>query len=135
SELTDLTVDSGTFNASTFAIGQSVAGGILTVNARAVFKIGGTSTLPVFDSYVFDAASTVEYNGTGTQPIAAVNYGSLASSSTGARILPSGTTVGVAGAFIPGSNPYTIAGSAIDFNGGGSQTIPAFNYNNLASSL
>ena len=101
----------------------------------ALLRIGGASTLPLFDVNDLDAASTVEYYGTGTQPIAAVNYGNLTSSSTGSRVLASGTPIGIAGAFAPGSNAYTIAGSTIDFNGDGSQTIPAFNYNNLASSL
>jgi hypothetical protein len=43
-------------------------------------------------------------------------------------------TIGIAGTFTPGTNVYTITGSTIDFNGSGSQTIPAFGYNNLTSS-
>src|SRR5262249_19754589 len=47
-------------------------------------------------------------------------------------------TIGVAGVFNPiatfaGGN-YVITNSTIDFNGSGSQTIPAFNYFNLTSS-
>ena len=34
----------------------------------------------------------------------------------------------------PGTNVYAIAGSTVDFNGSGAQTIPAFAYNNLTSS-
>src|SRR5207249_11694020 len=43
-------------------------------------------------------------------------------------------SVGIAGAFTPGGNTYTITGSTIDVNGAGAQTIPTFNYNNLTSS-
>src|SRR4029078_3612275 len=78
--------------------------------------------------------STINFNGTGAQTIPAFNYNNLTSSSTGARTLPNGGTVGVAGIFTPGTNAYTITGSTVDFNSAGAQTIPAFNYNNLTSS-
>ena len=42
--------------------------------------------------------------------------------------------IGIAAVFTPGSNSYTVTGSTVDFNGSGSQTIPAFSYNNLTSS-
>src|SRR5207253_2287421 len=78
--------------------------------------------------------STVNYSGTGAQTVVAQNYGNLTSSSTGARTLASSGTIGIAATFTPGTNSYTITGSTIDFNGTGAQTIPAFNYNNLAIS-
>ena len=45
--------------------------------------------------------STVNYAGSGTQTIAAANYGNLTSSGTGARTLASGGTIGIAGTFTP----------------------------------
>ena len=78
--------------------------------------------------------NTVDFNGTGSQTIPAFNYNNLTSSSTGARTLANGGSIGVAGTFAPGTNVYTITGSTINFNGAGPQTIPAFNYNNLTSS-
>ena len=39
--------------------------------------------------------------------------------------------IGIAGTFTPGAGTYTITGSAIDFNGAGAQTIPAFAFNNI----
>ena len=90
-----------------------------------------------FSINTLDAAgsiNTIIYNGTGVQTIPAFNYYHLTSSSTGTRILVSTGTIGVAGTFTPGTNSYTIAGSTINFNGTGAQTVPAFNYNNLVSS-
>jgi CSLREA domain-containing protein len=78
--------------------------------------------------------STINFNGSGAQTIPAFNYNNLTSSNTGARTLANAGTVGVAGAFTPGTNTYTITGSTVDYNGGGAQTISAFNYNNLTSS-
>ncbi|MFA4864674.1 MAG: hypothetical protein WC605_13010, partial [Bacteroidales bacterium] len=77
---------------------------------------------------------TVEWFAAVAQTIPALNYNNLTSSSSGARTLASSGTIGVAGTFTPGTNAYTITGSTVDFNGSGSQTIPAFNYNNLTSS-
>jgi hypothetical protein len=78
--------------------------------------------------------STINFNGTAAQTIPAFNYNNLTSSSTGGRTLANTGTVGVAGAFTPGTNVFTITGSTIDYNGGGAQTVSAFNYNNLTSS-
>ena len=78
--------------------------------------------------------STVDFNGSGAQTIPAFAYNNLTSSSTGSRTLASSGTVGVAGAFTPGTNAYTVTGSTVNFNGSGAQTIPAFAYNNLTSS-
>src|SRR5262249_11138763 len=103
-------------------------------NGGGTLRIGGASTLPVFATYAFDPAGTVEYYGAAAQTITAVNYGSLVSSSTGARALPSGGTIGIAGTFVPGANAYTTTGSTINYNGAGLQTIAGFNYNNLTSS-
>ena len=135
SGLTDLTITSGTFDVGNFSvITNGVTAGPLTIGSGSTLRIGGTATVPNFGSYVFDPASTVEFYGPGTQTIPARNFGNLVSSSTGARVLASSGTIGIAGTFSPGSNVYTNAGSTINYNGAGDQTITAFNYNNLTSS-
>ncbi len=96
--------------------------------------IGVAGTLTVGTNTYTVTGSTLDYNGSGAQTVIAFNYNNLTSSSTGIRTLASSGTIGIAGAFSPGTNAYTITGSTINFNGTGTQTIPAFNYNNLTSS-
>jgi Calx-beta domain-containing protein len=97
-----------------------------TIGIAGVFTPGG-------NAYTI-TGNTINFNGAGAQTIPAFNYNNLTSSNAGARTLANAGTIGVAGAFTPGGNTYTITGSTIDFNGAGPQTIPAFNYNNLTSS-
>ncbi len=134
STVSKLSIVSGTLDIGGLSIAQDAAGGAQAISAGGTLKIGGTSTLPTFSSYNFNPASTVEYGGNGSQTIAARNYGNLASSSTGARVLASSGVIGVAGTFTPGSNSYTVTGSTISYNGAGMQTIAAFSYNHLSSS-
>ena len=91
--------------------------------------MAGTFT-PGTNAYTI-TGSTVNFNGAGAQTIPAFAYNNLTSSSTGARTLASSGTIGVAGAFTPGTNVYTVTGSTVSFNGSGAQTIPAFTFNNL----
>ena len=131
----NLTVNAGVFDLGAFTANRTAAGGTLTVANGSTLKIGGSNSLPAnYATHALGASGTVEYNGAGAQTITGTNYGNLTSSSTGGRTLPSGQTVGVAGAFTPGTNAYTVAGSTVNFNGSGGQTIPAFAYNNLTSS-
>jgi CSLREA domain-containing protein len=88
---------------------------------------------PGSNTYII-TGSTINFNGAGAQNIPAFNYNNLISSNTGARTLPNGGTVGIAGGFNPGTNVFTNTGSTIDYNGSIPQTITAFNYNNLTSS-
>lgn len=134
SGLTSLNISGGTLEAGSFTIVTNGSAGTLSVGAGATLKIGGANTLPTFGANSFDPAGTVEYNGASGQAIAARNYGNLTSSSSGARTLPASATVGIAGTFTPGGNSYTITSSTVDFNGAGSQTVAAFNYNHLTSS-
>ena len=106
--------------------------GARTLASSGTVGVAGTFT-PGTNTYTV-TGSTVDFNGSGAQTIPAFAYNNLTSSSTGARTLPSGQTVSVAGAFTPGTNAYTVTGSTVDFNGAGAQTIPAFGYNNLTSS-
>ncbi|MEW5797471.1 MAG: fibronectin type III domain-containing protein [Bacteroidota bacterium] len=124
-----------------------ISGGRTTNNVT----FAGTDTIGVADSLSFQASfstggyvttgSTIAYNGTGTQTISPFNYYNL--SISGARttnnvvFCPTGT-IGIAGvlahsaSFTSGGLAFT--NSSIDFNGTGSQTIPAFNYHNLTIS-
>ncbi|MBM4166181.1 MAG: T9SS type A sorting domain-containing protein [Ignavibacteria bacterium] len=131
--ISSLNVSNGTFDISSFTVSQS-GSGTLTLALGTFLKIGGTNSLPTFDTYALSNNSTVEYYGTGTQIISAVNYGNLTSSNSGNRILASSGTIGIARTFTPGTNSYTVTGSTIDFNGSEAQTIPLFHYNNLTSS-
>ena len=100
--------------------------------ASGIIGIAGTYTVPGAITQTI-SGNTINFNGSGSQTIPVFNYNNLTSSSSGARTLASGS-IGVAGTFIPGSNSYAITGSTINFNGTGSQTVPAFNYNNLTLS-
>jgi fibronectin-binding autotransporter adhesin len=132
--LNALTVASGTLDIGAFAVAQNSLGGTLAVSSGGALRIGGANTLPVFATYAFDPAGIVEYYGALAQTISPANYGTLVSSSTGARTLPSGATIGISGSFVPGGNSYTTTGSTVDYNGTGSETIAPFNYFNLTSS-
>jgi hypothetical protein len=100
--------------------------------SNAVLNVGGSflTTGTVVASAV---PNTIEYTGSGSQNIALTNYYNLYSSGTGARVLPSTGTVGIAGDFVAGTNAYTITGSTVNFLGT-DQTIPAFTFNDLTIS-
>jgi hypothetical protein len=107
----------------------------VTLASSSNLILTGSSTLPSgFGSTSFNTSSTVTYSGTGTQTIAAANYGNLTSSNSGARILVSGATIGISNVFTPGTNSYTNTGNTINFNATTAQTVPAFNYNTLTIS-
>lgn len=95
-----------------------------TFNPAATFGTGG---------YVV-TNTTVNFCGTSSQTIPAFNYNNLTSSSSGARVLASSGTIGIAGTFTPGSNAYTITGSTVNFNSTSAQTVPVFDFNNLTIS-
>src|SRR5204862_469872 len=82
--------------------------GARTLAASGTIGVAGTFT-PGTNAYTI-TGSTVNFNGAGPQTINAFAYNNLTSSSTGARTLPSGQTVSIAGAFTPGANAYTITG-------------------------
>ena len=100
--------------------------GIISIGIAGAFSPGS-------NTYTI-TGNTIEFNGSGSQTIPAFNYNNLTSSNTGARTLASSGTIGIAGAFTTGTNSYTVTGNTIDYNGSSSQTISAFNYNNLTSS-
>ena len=133
----DLRVQSGTLNNGGFAIAGNAAKTLQVVNA-AFLNIGGTtSAFPTgFGTVSLGATSTVNYNGTGAQTVAAQNYGNLAVTATSSRTatLASAGTIGIAGAFTPATTltTYVNTTSTVSFNGTtGNQNIPAFAFNNL----
>jgi hypothetical protein len=108
---------------------------VTLINAGTIGIAGAFSPAATFAGGVYVVTNnTVDFNGGGSQTISAFNYNNLTSSNSGARSLANAGTIGIANAFAPGTNIYTITGSTINFNGAGAQTIPAFNYNNLTSS-
>lgn len=127
-------VSNSIFNDGGFQITST---GTLNLSNASTFKLGsaGTGTsFPAFATRNISVVTTVEYASNQPQTIAAVNYSNLTSSGSGARTLASAGTIGVGEVFTPGGNTYTITGSTIDFFKATSQTIPAFNYNNLSNS-
>ena len=86
-------------------------------------------------SITSNANGTVNYNQSSDgQNVRAFNYGNLTFSNFNKVLEPTGP-IGIAGVFTPGlATGHTIAGSTVNFNGTGAQTVPAFNYNNLTIS-
>lgn len=129
----DLTIQQGTFDQSTYLASRTATGGTISMSS-GTYLTAGAGLSASFTTNTFATGSTVEFNGSVSETIPAYNYANLTSSGSGARVLASSGTIGIAGTFTPGTNSYTITGSTINFNGTGSQTIPAFTYNNLTVS-
>jgi hypothetical protein len=129
----NLTISNGNFDEGGYLLTRTAAGGAMNMASGTYLTAGGGFPTN-FTSVSMSSNTTVEFSGSGTETIPAYNYFNLKSSNTGARILASSGTIGVAGTFTPGTNSYTITGSTINFNGTASQNIPVFNYNNLTSS-
>lgn len=102
----------------------------------------GTNTLTI-NNVAYLASGTLSSSSTGTvnynkasndQYVIPMNYGNLVFSNYN-KTLPSGT-IGVAGAFTPGSAAgHTTTGNTIDFNGTSAQSIVSWSfYNNLTVS-
>src|SRR5204863_4436061 len=81
------------------------------------------------------ANGTVIYNqADGGQNVIVANYGNLTFNNSN-KVLPSSGTIIISNVFTPGTaTGHVIQDSTIEFNSGGTQTIPAFNYYNLSSS-
>jgi fibronectin-binding autotransporter adhesin len=105
----------------------------------------GSGTLSVGSAWANSGSfaagtSTVNYNGTSSQTIGAINYNNLTvSGDKGAGVMTLATgTIGVLGNFntATASNiaSYVTTGNTVDFNGTGAQTIGSFNFNNVTVS-
>lgn len=137
----NLTLTNGIFDASSRTI--SLNG---TITPLAASNLSGSGTLSFTTGTInltgqnshtgsfIRGTSTFAYAGTSAMPsqtIRGINYHNLISSSTGARVIANGTTVGISGTFSPGTNSYTVTGSTINFNGSSAQTVNAFPYHHL----
>jgi fibronectin-binding autotransporter adhesin len=117
SAVTEIEVLTGIFNTSTFSVMQDAGGGILSINDYATLQLGGTNTLPAFNTYSIDTFSTIEYNGSGSQSVsAAVNYGNLILSGSGTKTAAAALTVLnnftlSSGTFTGGSFTHTLKGN------------------------
>ncbi|NII29423.1 hypothetical protein HB364_30365 [Pseudoflavitalea sp. X16] len=140
--LTILRLTEGILDAGSFTLTQDATdGGELDIEDSAVLKIGGTNTLPVFDTYSLDTLSTVDYAGT-TQSIATnVTYGNLTVSTVGTKTpgaaltmlndfnLSNGTFTGGSFTHLLGgdwnmtSGTFTNTSTTIQLNGVDSQSI------------
>ena len=134
------TITAGILNAGTNSFagagGLTMTGGELQVGRPGVTspELSGTYSL---------TAGVVNFTGSGSQTIRAINYFDLTSTSTGARVMANAGTVGVADIFTKGTNAYTFTGSTVDYNGtAANQDItpftaaaaPGSTYNNLTLS-
>ncbi len=134
----------GTSNASLSA--GTFTGGRDSITVNGTFTLSGTTFTSTSDYLILNNTVTnssgtfahhngkVSFSSSSGQTIPAWNFYDLISTSSGARTLAASGTIGVANAFTIGSNSYTNTSSTIDFNGTGSETVPAFNYNNLTIS-
>jgi hypothetical protein len=146
-----LTVTAGTFDLGTYTVNRSVAGGTVTISAGATLKLSGTSNFPGnFNNKTLASTSTVEYNGSIAQNIAAITFGNLVlHGGSAAKVLTGSTTVGGnltlntgatlnegsytltlqgdltnSGSFIPSTSTVVLAGTSKSING-------PVNFNNL----
>lgn len=84
--ITSLHINKGILDASTFTLTQDAVNlGELFIEDTAVLKIGGTNTLPVFNTYSLDTLSTVDYAGSTQSIPIIVNYGNLTISAAGTK--------------------------------------------------
>lgn len=107
--------------------------GNLTITSTGSLNIAGDLTSGGTPTSSFDCASTITISSASAQTIPAFNYGNL-NLTGGNRTLANAGTIGICGTFTRGAGTYTVAGSTVNFNGTGAQTIAAGIYNNLTIS-
>ncbi|RYY40153.1 MAG: hypothetical protein EOO08_07405 [Chitinophagaceae bacterium] len=92
----DLLVQAGTLNLSTFTANRNTIGGTLQVTDGAALVVGGSNNFPAnYTYYTFGSNSTTTYNGTGTQTVSGISYGNLVLTNGGsnAKTLAASTSV------------------------------------------
>jgi hypothetical protein len=109
---------------------SALSGSLATITGTGIIKTQNVSSTPVPAGKTW--TGIFQYNSSGAQTIVTGNYLDL-NTTGGNRTLLSGTT-GIAGIFTPGSGTFTVTGSTVDFNGTGTQNIPAFSFNNISVS-
>ena len=151
STLTSLHIAGGILDAGAFNLTQDATnGGELVIDDSAVLRIGGTNTLPAFNTYTFDTLSTVEYAGSTQSIPSTVNYGNLSITAAGTKTpsaaltilndftLSNGTFTGGSFTHLIGGNwnmtggTFTNTGTTIQMNGTANQSISSTGaFNNL----
>jgi len=102
-----------------------------TIGIANTFTISGTAAANDTSN-----ATTVDYNGSGTQTVKAISYFNLSLSNAGTKTFASGTTL-IAGSFAlsGGATPdATTNSTTLNYGGSGAQTVGAINYSNLTLS-
>ncbi len=89
-----------------------------TIDAAGIFSVTESGAV----TYV-NTGNTVNFSSASSQTIPAINYLNITNTGNGVRTLPSTGTVGIAGAFTPGTANYTVTGSTLLLNGAGGTTI------------
>jgi|GEM_PF-992128 len=128
------------FNYNNLTISQARTSNNVTLATSGTIGIAGTfNPSATFTGGAFDnTGSTIDYNGTGAQMIVAFSYNNLtvsqARTSNNVTLANSGT-IDIAGTFNPSATftggSFVNTGSTVEYDGSGSQNIPAFTYNNL----
>ncbi|MBL7891949.1 MAG: PKD domain-containing protein [Bacteroidia bacterium] len=121
----NITIQTGTLGNGGFAM-TGTGANTFQVNDGTTFQLTGSSGFPTgFGTVTLQTTALVDYNGSGSQTIAARSYTNLMSSNTGARTLGSGT-IDISGTYTISnvSSSYTVTGNTVNFNGTSAQTIP-----------
>jgi hypothetical protein len=119
----DLTILSGTLNLSTYTINRQTVGGRLSMSAPTSLQVGGSNNFPSnYSLNTLDSNSTVLYNGTMAQIIAAITYGHLVLSNGGTNAKTQSGTTRVAG--------NLLINNGATFHSGGFNTILSGNWTN-----
>lgn len=111
----------------------TLSSGILKVIPGSTLSLYG-ATNQVSGKLAAGTNTTVNYAQTGSvQSVLAGRYYNLSFNNSG-KVLPSSDTVFIANTLSPGTSGQTVTGSAINFNGTGSQTVPSIQYHHLVLS-
>lgn len=107
--------------------------GNFTIASGATLTVTGALTATTSATPSFDCASTFVISSSTNTTVPAWSYGNL-NLTGGDRTLATSGTIGICGNFTRGAGAYTVAGSTVNFNGTGAQTVPVGAYNNLTIS-
>ena len=119
----NLTIQQGVFNLSTYTLNRQSTGGSFAMSAGTTLQTGGSNNFPSnYSTNTLDAASTVLYNGSTTQSIAAVTYGSLSFSNGGSNAKTQLANLSVTGDLL--------INSGATFNSGGFSNALSGNWTN-----
>lgn len=113
--------------------GTRVSTPAITLGSGTI-TVGGTFSVTQTGAVTYTkTGNTVTFASASSQTIPAINYNNLSTSNSGARVLASSGTIGIAGTFTTTGSTYTTTGSTVDYNGTGG-TITTLAYNNLSVS-